>query len=55
MVRRPGFERPSPSLHQTIAAEAEARKTIGANIKTVQQTWPIGKRLREALEEDPPG
>jgi phage-related protein len=28
---------------------AEARKTIGADIKTVQQTWPIGKPLVDGL------
>lgn len=28
---------------------AEARKTIGADIKTVQQTWPIGKPLIDSL------
>ncbi len=28
---------------------AEARKTIGADIKTVQQTWPIGKPLVDSL------
>ncbi len=30
---------------------AEARKTIGADIKTVQQTWPIGKPLVDSLGE----
>jgi phage-related protein len=28
---------------------AEARKTIGADIRTVQATWPIGKPLVDSL------
>jgi phage-related protein len=28
---------------------AEARKTIGSDIKTVQATWPIGKPLIDSL------
>jgi phage-related protein len=28
---------------------AAARKTIGADIKTVQQTWPVGKPLVDSL------
>jgi phage-related protein len=28
---------------------SEARKAIGADIKTVQQTWPVGKPLVDSL------
>ena len=30
---------------------AEARKTIGTDIRTVQATWPIGKPLVDSLGE----
>jgi phage-related protein len=33
------------------AVPAEARRTIGADILTVQTTWPIGKPLVDTLAE----